>query len=141
MEQKVVDFLTSERMSVMAVDLPSGTPHASAMHFVYHDAVLYFCTHSHSRKLAGLMSGSEPGSVVVGFSEADWVTVQLDGQIQKIDSPVEKEEAKRLILAKYPESSKYMDESAVFLKFTPTWYRYTDFKTTPPTIISSGDNG
>lgn len=132
-----MEFLAKERMSVMAVDLPSGAPHASAMHFVYHDEVLHFCTHSRGRKLTGLMSGASPGSVVVGFSEADWVTVQLDGQIQKIDSPAEKEEVKRLILAKYPESTKYMDESAVFLKFTPTWWRYTDFKTAPPTIMEN----
>lgn len=135
MDRKVVDFLTSERMSVMAVDLPSGAPHASAMHFVFQDGVLYFCTHSGSRKLAGLAPGQTPGSVVVGFSEADWVTVQLDGQIQKIELPTEREAVKRLIVIKYPESSKYMDETAVFLKFTSTWWRYTDFKTTPPAII------
>ena len=138
MDQGVVDFLTNERMSVMAVDLPSGAPHASAMHFVFQDGILYFCTHSGSRKLAGLKSGSALGSVVIGFSEQNWVTVQLDGQIQKIDSPTEKEAIKRLIVAKYPESSKYMDETAVFLKFTPSWWRYTDFNTHPPTIFDSG---
>lgn len=135
MDQKVVDFLISERMSVMAVDLPSGAPHASAMHFVWQDGVLYFCTHSNSRKLTGLTAGQAPGSVVVGFSETDWVTVQLDGQIAEIESGAEKETAKSLILSKYPESSKYMDKTAVFLKFTPLWWRYTDFKTTPPAII------
>lgn len=138
MDQRVADFLVKERMSVMAVDLPSGAPHASAMHFVFQDGILYFCTHSNSRKLAGLASGSTSGSVVVGFSEQDWVTVQLDGQIQKIELPTEKEAIKRLIVVKYPESSKYMDETAVFLKFTPTWWRFTDFKSQPPVIIENG---
>jgi len=127
MDQKIVDFLNKERMSVLAIALADNTPHTAAMHFVYKDGVIYFSTHASSKKVQGLTSSK--ASVTVGFNEQDWITLQMDGQLEKTES------GKDLILAKYPENAKYMDESAVFLKFTPTWHRYTNFKATPPEII------
>lgn len=127
MDQKIVDFLGKERMAVLAIALADGTPHTAAMHFVFKDGVIYFSTHSNSRKMQGLASAK--ASVTVGFNEQEWLTLQMDGTIEKTA------EGKDLILAKYPETAKYMDESAIFLKFTPTWHRYTNFKATPPEII------
>ncbi len=129
MDQRVVDFLSKERMAVLAIVLPDGTPHTAAMHFVYKDGVVFFSTHADSKKVAGLVVAK--ASVTIGFSEQDWVTLQMNGTMEKTE-PV-----KDLILAKYPESSKYMDETIVFLKFTPTWWRYTDFTSHPPAIIEN----
>lgn len=36
MDQKVVDFLSSERVSSLAVVMPDGTCHGAAMHFSKH---------------------------------------------------------------------------------------------------------
>jgi len=133
MDPKVLDYLSQERMSVLATAFADGSPHTAAMHFVYKDKALYFSTHFGNRKLDGLNAGHTQASVCIGFSETDWTTLQMDGHIEKPD-PVS---TKSLILSKYPESEKYMDPSTVFLKFTPRWYRYTDFKVTPPAIIES----
>jgi len=120
-------------MCVLATTLADGSPHASAMHFVYDTDVLIFSTHFGNRKLSGLDIGHTAVSVAVGFSEQDWITLQLDGHIEKMEASF----AKKLILSKYPESEKHMDDKTIFLKFTPAWWRYTDFKTTPPTILSN----
>lgn len=128
MDQKVVDFLNSERVAVLATMLADGTPHTSAMHFIYHDSALYFSTQPASRKAKDL-SGITKASVTVGFSEKDWITIQLDGTLEK------SEFSEELHVAKYPEDAKHIGGDAIFLKFTPIWWRYTDFKTNPPTFI------
>ncbi|MBI5358257.1 pyridoxamine 5'-phosphate oxidase family protein [Candidatus Amesbacteria bacterium] len=117
MDQRIIDFLTKERVCVLA------TPYASATHFTFDQGstLIYFVTHRGSKKLENLGSAS----VVIGFSEQDWITVQFDGKIEII---VGTDEIKNKILAKYPEDVKHMDEESVFLRFTPTWWRYSDYK-------------
>lgn len=129
MDQKVVDFLSKERMAVLVIVLPDGTPHTAAMHFVYKNDAIYFSTHAKSKKVEGLTSAK--ASVTIGFSEQNWVTLQMNGSIEKTES------VKDLILTKYPESAKYMDEKIIFLKFTSSWWRFTDFTTQPPTIVEN----
>ena len=75
-------FLNNERVAVLATMLADGTPHTSAMHFIYHDGALYFSTQPTSRKAKDL-SGITKASVTVGFSEKDWITIQLDGTLEK----------------------------------------------------------
>lgn len=116
MDQRIIDFLTKERVCVLA------TPHASAMHFTFDKSSneIYLMTSKGSRKLERL----ELASLVVGFSEKDWITVQFDGKLEIISGT---DEIKNQILTKYPEDAKHMHEDTVFLKFTPTWWRYSDF--------------
>jgi general stress protein 26 len=135
MNPKIINLLQTERVCVLSTLLSDGSPHNAAMHFAFQEnpLALYFSTHFGNRKLEGLNAGRFQASVCVGFSETDWTTLQMDGQIEKAD-PIF---AKNLILSKYPESEKHMDDQTVFLKFTPAWWRYTDFKASPPLTISS----
>ena len=132
MNPAALDFLRRERMSLLCLLLEDGSPHAAAMHFDLQDdpLILYFSTHFGNRKLAGLQAGRTQASVVVGFSETDWITLQMDGHCEII-TPAGSAPAKNLLLAKYPEAAKHISESTVFLKFTPAWYRYTEFKSNP----------
>lgn len=120
MDQRIIDFLNSERVAVLAVVLADGIPHTSAMHFIYHDGALYFSTQPTSRKAKDLR-GITKASVTVGFSEKDWITVQLDGTVEKAEF------AEKFHVAKYPEDAEHIGGKAIFIKFTPTWYRYSDF--------------
>lgn len=117
MDQRIIDFLKTNRIAILA------TPHASAMHFTFDEKafVFYFITAKDSRKLKNLGEAS----VVIGFSEQEWITVQLDGTLEAVEGI---QTLKDLILAKYPEDVKHMNRETVFLKFTPTWWRYSDFK-------------
>lgn len=120
MDQRAVDFLTKETMAVLAIVLPNGSVHTAAMHFVYRDGAVYFSTHDTSKKAQGLTTAS--ASITVGFDEQTWITLQMDGKIEKTG------DEKDLILGKYPDMANRLTEHSVYLKFTPTWHRYSDFK-------------
>lgn len=130
MDQKVRDFLNRETMSVLAIELSDG-PHAAAMHFTPEAdlSAIYFLTRKESKKVTA--SFPAKASLVVGFSETDWETLQMSGMVVKVDMG----EAKDKIVAKYPKDAEHIGDHSVFLKFTPTWWRYTDFNTHPKTVL------
>ena len=142
MEKTVFDFLIKHGVCSLTVLLPDGSPHAAALHFSHKKdpLELYFSTENTSRKTTGLLKG-EPvkGSVVVGFSEEEWVTFQLDGEVRAVLDKDELTKVHKVHYAKHPNAEKWKDDPAtIFLVFTPSWWRYTDYKTKPITILSSG---
>jgi len=108
MEQKVLDFLAKEKVCVLAVILPDGFPHTATMHFAHQDGSIYLSTRSTSKKASGLISGNTKASITVGICEEEWTTMQMDGQLEKVE-----------------------DQPA------PVWWRYSDFKSTPPIFLAS----
>ncbi|MEK7526669.1 MAG: pyridoxamine 5'-phosphate oxidase family protein [Patescibacteria group bacterium] len=143
MEQKILDFLNKERVCSLTTLLLDGSPHAAAMHFSHlgQPLEIYFSTENTSRKCQGLLSGQEvKASVVLGFTEEEFKTMQLEGVIKIVSDKADLEKIKPDYYLKNPHSKKYENEpETVFLKFTPTWWRYSDYKTSPMTIISSLD--
>lgn len=101
--------------------------------------VLYFSTENTSRKCKGLLNGETvKGSVVVGLSEEEWITLQMDGEVTAIVDKAELEKIHQIHYTKHPSSAKYKEEpETIFLAFTPTWWRYTDYNTKPLTVHSS----
>lgn len=140
-DPKIGEFLTKDRVCSLTTLLPDGSPHASALHFSHSTDpfVLYFSVEKTCRKCEALLDGkSVKASVVVGFSEVEWLTLQMDGEVRAILDVSELTTAQQVHYAKIKEAEKYKDDpTTIFLVFTPTWLRYTDFKTQPPTIISS----
>lgn len=140
MESKILNFLNNHRLCSLTTLLSDGSPHAAVLHYSHEDKPLklFFSTENTSRKCQALITG-KPGkaSVVVGFSEAEWITLQMDGEVHI----VEKEQLPQIYkihYMKHPNSAKYKDDPAtVFLAFLPKWWRYTDYNTKPPTILSS----
>lgn len=141
-EQKVVDFLTSERVCVLAVMLPDGSPHVAAMHYSHtpEPLVIYIQTENTSRKCQGLLSGQAvAASVVVGFNEQEMVTLQMDGQICLVTDQSKLPDIHQVHYAKHPQAKQYKsDPTTVFLAFTPSRWRLTDYKVQPPVIIENG---
>src|SRR3989338_4346938 len=127
MEQKTLEFLAKHRVCSITTILPDGSPHAAALHYSHIEAplTLYFSTENTSKKCQGLLNGEVvKGSVVVGFSEEEWVTLQMDGNIQAIADKAKLEEVYKVHYLKHPNSEKYKDAPAtIFLSFTPTWWR------------------
>ena len=141
MDQKILDFLASHRVCSLTTLLSDDSPHAAAMHYSHKDEPLelYFSTENTSRKCQALLNGKTTrASVVVGFSEEEWITLQMDGEVQAILDKDQLEKIYKIHYPKHPSSEKYKNDPAtIFLKFTPSWWRYTDYNTKPPTIISS----
>lgn len=141
METKILDFLSNHRVSSLTTLLNDGTPHASALHYSHENnpLTLYFSTENTSRKTQALLDGKTvKASVVIGFSEEEWITLQMDGQVRAVTDSTELNAVQNVHYAKHPGSSKYKDDpTTIFLAFTPTWWRYTDYNTDPITILSS----
>src|SRR3989344_1314087 len=139
MDKNILDLLTKERVCSLTI-LVDSNPHASAMHFSHKDdpLILYFSTESTSRKCKSVLEeGNAKASVVVGFSEEDWLTMQMNGEVSLVDNETLKE-VKKIHYLKHPKSQKYEnDPETIFLQFKPSWWRYSDLKTDPPLYISS----
>jgi len=141
MDKIILDFLTKERVCSLTTLLKDGSPHGAALHFSHKNnpVELYFSTEKTSIKCEALLEeNTVKGSVVVGFSEDEWITLQMDGEVSVISDKDELNAAQKIHYPKHPESEKYKDyPNTIFLKFTPKWWRYTDYNIKPETILSS----
>ncbi len=141
MDNKVLEFLSKQRVCSLTTLLPDNSPHAAAVHYSHSEnpLTLYFSTDNSSRKCTALLKGETvKGAVVIGFSEEEWLTLQMNGEVTAILNKDELAKVHKIHYAKNPNAEKYKDDPAtIFLKFTPTWWRYTDYNTVPETVISS----
>lgn len=141
MDKRITDFIKDHRVCVLTTLLSDGAPHAATLHYSHQEEPLkfYFSTENTSRKCQDLLDGKEvKASMVVGFSEEEWITFQMDGVVRAILDKSVLEEIHKIHYAKHPDSEKWKNDPAtIFLEFTPTWWRYTNYKTDPMTIISS----
>ena len=141
MNKTIFDFLSGNRVCALSVLLPDGSPHAAAVHFSHQaePLELYISTQKTSRKCQALQGGGlAKASMVVGFSEEEWITLQMDGEVAAITDPAQLEAAQAIHYTKHPNSAQYKnDPETMFLRFTPNWWRYSDFNTKPMTVIGS----
>src|SRR3989304_969184 len=87
MDPKISEFLSRNRVCVLTVVLPDETPHSAAMHYsLFPDfPTLFFSTDITSKKCLGIKDHQPAqASVVVGFSETDWQTIQMTGEVRLI---------------------------------------------------------
>jgi general stress protein 26 len=141
METNLIDFLTKQRVGSFATILKDGSPHSAALHFSHQNEPfeLYFSTDNTSLKVQDLLDGkTSKASFVVGFSEEEWITVQMDGEVSVVADEEELKKIHKIHYAKITQAEKYKDDpSTLFLKFNPKWWRYSDYNTDPPIILQS----
>ena len=138
MNQIAVDLLIKERVCVLSVVLADGSPHAAALHYSEQTSPvkLFIQTYPTVKTQAILESGgTAKAAVVVGFNEQDFLTLQMRGIVRIVSDPAKLEEIYKIHYAKHPGAEKYKSPRTIFLEFTPTWWRYSDLKTDPETII------
>lgn len=111
------------------------------MHFSHQVEPLkiFIQTTNTSEKVKGILNGEiGKASIVIGFSEKDWLTLQIRGTIKVVSDLGQLQEIYKIHYAKHPDAEQYKNNpSTIFLEFMPTWWRFTDFNTNPETIISS----
>lgn len=141
MEKQIIDFLQKNRVCALAVGLPDGSIHSSAMHYSQQVEPLeiYFSTDSECRKYLPFKSSDKiQASIVIGSSEEEWITLQVSGVLEVVKDPAEIRKVKDVHYAKIPGSKKFEGEpTTVYLKFLPNWFRYTDFNTDPVTYLTN----
>jgi uncharacterized protein YhbP (UPF0306 family) len=130
MMSEIFLYLKTQRIGVLAVEMPDGSPHAATVHFAHTEDpfVFYFETCRDYRKAEPLLrKESARASLVIGCNEADMKTLQLDGMIRLL-RPEEKNMFDAVYLGKFPEKKeKTQDPRYIFFSFTPTWWRFTDW--------------
>lgn len=130
MPPEILNYLKTQKIGVLAVELLDGSPHGATVHFANNESpfVFYFETNREYRKNEAILkNGSTRASFVVGTTEDIMITFQLDGAIELV-SDAEKELFLSIYLKKFPEKTeKITDPKFIFLKFTPTWWKFTDW--------------
>ena len=101
MQQEVSDYLQSQRVGVLALKMPDGSVNGATLHFAYSEDPfeLIFLTSPKSRKGQALQDESVPASFVVGVSEEEMKTFQVDGEVRVVDA----EEVREIYLQKFTE--------------------------------------
>lgn len=138
MNPLALNLLHKERVCVLSVTLPDGSPHVAVVHYSQQiDPVKIFIQTSPTTKTDAIQKkgGSAKAAVVVGLSEEEFVTLQMRGDIRIVSNAQELEAIYKVHYAKQPQAEKYKGPDTIFLAFTPTWWRYTDFNTEPETVI------
>lgn len=124
MNQVILDYIKSQRVGVLAVEMLDGTPHGSTVHFAHVENPLTFIFLSTPtyRKLEPLRKGETAASFVIGTGEDVMKTLQMDGQATLAGT----EELRKIYFTKFPEKLDKHPED-IFFVFTPAWWRYTDW--------------
>ncbi len=140
MDPKAVGLLTKERVCVLAVSLADGSPHAAEMHYSEQIApVKLFIQTYHTVKVRALeeRGGAGKAAVVLNLAESEMKSLQMRGEVRIVTAEDELQRIYSVHYKKHPTAEKYKDSETVFLEFTPTWWRYSDFTTDPETVIES----
>lgn len=144
MHPSIFTYLTTQRIGVLAVEMLDGSPHAATVHFAHTDDpfLFYFETNRTYRKAEPLLAnGNTRASFVVGQSEEDLKTLQLDGELRLVRDD-EREAFDAIYLAKFENKhAKAGDPNFLPLVFTPTWWRWTDWTGPEGKVILYSEGG
>ena len=138
MEPIVLKLVGKERVCVISVALEDGSPHSAVVHYSHQAEPLKIFIQTYPTikvQAVSAKGGSAKASVVIGFSEEEFVTLQMRGGVRIVSDQDYLERIYRIHYAKHPDAEKYKGPETVFFEFTPTWYKYSDFKGDPEKII------
>jgi len=142
MKPEILDYIKSQRVGVLAVEMLDGSPHGSTVHFAHIENPLqFFFETSKLYRKAEPLFGREisRATFVIGSDESNMKTLQMDGEMRLI-----KDDERKLIdviyLGKFPEKKeKSGDSKVIFFTFIPTWWRFTDWTTPQGKMILTSD--
>jgi general stress protein 26 len=135
-KQFIKDYLHGQKICVLATTAQDGQPEVAAMAFTEtQDLEIIFQTPQASRKYVNLKARPYI-AIVVGWELTTFDTVQYEGVARELTDEAEIDKYRQIHLAKNPYSKRYAYLAGnSFFVVTPTWVRYTDFKSDPPNEI------
>lgn len=142
--EQILDYIETQRVGVLAVEMMDGSPHAATVHFAFTEEPFefFFATDKGYRKTEALVGREQSrASFVIGCDEGNMKTLQMDGTIELLTAD-EKEIFERVYLGKFPEKVEKLDlddDENVLFKFTPNWWRFTDWTTSEGKQIITSD--
>lgn len=142
MKPEIFEYIQSQRVGVLAVEMPDGSPHAATVHFAHvkEPLVFFFETFRASRKAEPfLQKGAVRASFVIGTDEKAMKTFQIDGTAELV-KPEEKENFSAVYLGKFPEKAeRSKSPNAAAIKFTPKWWRFSDLSDPQAKVVLTSE--
>jgi hypothetical protein len=136
--EELLDFLRAQPWAVEASVTGDGGPQAAVLGVAVTDRLeLVFDTFGTSRKASNLRANPRI-AVVVGWDEGQ--TAQIEGVA---DEPVgaERQRLKDVYLRRFPDGHERAALGEItYFRILPKWIRYSDFRTTPPTVVVFDDD-
>src|ERR1700677_617364 len=108
MNQDALDFLKTQTVCVLAVEMLDGSPHGATVHFAHQEDPLlfFFETDRDSRKSEALLKKDiARAALVIGVDDNNRKTFQADGEVRLLRSDEEALFAK-IYLGKFPNKQK-----------------------------------
>lgn len=137
MNPRIKNFLNRHRILVLSTLLKDGTPYCATCHYAFNnDGHFVILTEKNTRKCEGLnFSKFNPASIVVGFSEEEWIEFQATGTVTVIPSQSPMYPDLREDYEKKFKTTLDLDDLDVFLLFDLNWARYSELKRDKSVII------
>ena len=131
MDERILKFLAKDRIAVLTTILATGVPHSASLHYASEQMAtgFLFGTERQSRKCSHFEIGKRyPASLVVGFSEQEFVEFQAEGEVYIVGERDELDKFWGVYAEKYNGAKEDETGKSVLLRFVPKWWRYTEFK-------------
>lgn len=129
MDNDIHEYLEGQNVCVFAIEMNDGAPHAATVHFAttgVASAFVFLTSRAYRKSEPFLAKGSARASVVVGSNEGDMRTFQADGIARALTE--DDVALKDAYFKKFPKKAEKYDESSdIFITFTPSWWRFTDW--------------
>lgn len=143
MNKEILEYISSQRVGVLAVEMLDGSPHGATVHFAHTESPFqfFFETYQEYRKTEALYGREvSRATLVLGCDETSGKTLQMDGVVRLIQTD-EQQIIEDVYLYKFPDKrEKSKQEKMIFFTFIPQWWRFTDWtKPEGKVIILSAD--
>jgi len=134
-------FMRSHKYAVESSVSPSGAPQAAVVGIAVSDRFeVVFDTLTITRKADNLRRQGRIAFVIGGTLDGDERTVQYEGVADE-PSGVERERLVALDLERFPDGrGRQQWPGLIYVRARPTWIRYSDYGTDPPTIVEFSDS-
>ena len=142
MPPEILEYIASQRVGVLAVEMLDGAPHGATVHFAHSEKPLTFLfeTYREYRKAEPLF-GREctRASLVIGFDERNMKTLQMDGVVRCMTAKERTELFDVVYLEKFPEKKIKLKNPTWCLCFYPHLVAFTDWTSRRVRIVASTD--
>jgi pyridoxine/pyridoxamine 5'-phosphate oxidase len=130
---ELFEFMAAHRWAVEATVTPSGAPQAAVIGFAVTERLeLIFDTLKTSRKYQNFLASPQM-ALVIGWDDAQ--TLQVEGVADEPEG-AELGRLKDYYFDVFPDGHEREAWTDIaYIRVTPTWFRYSDFRVGPPAII------
>ena len=134
----ILRFMKSHRWAVEATATAGAVPQAALIGFaVTPQLEVVFDTVASTRKVANLRGNPHMALVIGGWGDGEMRTLQYEG-IADFPEGAELQRLQADYFHVFPDGpSRLAWPGITYVRVSPTWMRFSDFSTTPPTIVES----